>query len=123
MHALDYLTISFSGGVIKQQLPWPYCESFGDDDRWSNDLYNIARTYVSSKTKPINMMVNLNTLGEFEYNDTFKDDDGSQKVPANAYIRIIRLIFFLAFLISIPVAYFNLLTGFALDKVMVRCKQ
>lgn len=58
--------------------------------------------------------------GEFEYNDTFKDEaEGATSLTSN---RVARLFFFLAFLISVPVAFFNLLTGFALDKVMV-CKK
>jgi hypothetical protein len=53
--------------------------------------------------------------GEFEYNDTFDQDKTMGDWP-----KFIRLMLFLAFLISVPVGFFNLLTGFALDKVMVR---
>jgi hypothetical protein len=56
--------------------------------------------------------------GEFEYNDTFKDEEGEN--PISTSQKAIRLVFFLSFLIAVPVAFFNLLTGFALDKVMVR---
>jgi hypothetical protein len=58
--------------------------------------------------------------GEFEYNDTFNENEDDKDVMARAAYRPIRLLFFLSFLISVPVAFFNLLTGFALDKVMVR---
>ena len=48
--------------------------------------------------------------GEFEYNDTFKNEEG-EKILENEWIRLVRLLFFSAFLISVPVAFFNLLTG------------
>jgi len=58
--------------------------------------------------------------GEFEYNDTF---NGKDEGNATTTYRAVRLVFFLSFLIAVPVAFFNLLTGFALDKVMVRIGQ
>jgi hypothetical protein len=60
--------------------------------------------------------------GEFEYNDTFNkessQDETDPKKHISAILSSIKLLFFLAFLISVPVGFFNLLTGFALDKVM-----
>ena len=66
--------------------------------------------------------------GEFEYNDTFfKESDGNgngtalsdSKITESTKNRAIRLLLFLSFLICVPVAFFNLLTGFALERVMV----
>jgi len=58
--------------------------------------------------------------GEFEYNDTFNKEANGENGPkeVSAAVSSIKLLFFLAFLISVPVGFFNLLTGFALDKVM-----
>ncbi len=59
--------------------------------------------------------------GEFEYNDTFKSDqEGGTMSETAKGDRAIRLLLFSSFLILIPVSFFNLLTGFALERVMVR---
>lgn len=55
--------------------------------------------------------------GEFEYNDTFKKESDGHDHAENTT----RLVLFLLFLICVPVAFFNLLTGFALDRVLVNC--
>lgn len=73
--------------------------------------------------------------GEIDFEDTFNNEEedgekgegsgngvGGNKMAAVGgqllTYRVIHLIFFLAFLISVPVGFYNLLTGFALDKVM-----
>lgn len=77
--------------------------------------------------------------GEIDFEDTFNNEDGegdkvegsgggndtakTEKVGQLLTYRVVHLVFFLAFLISVPVGFYNLLTGFALDKVMVREKQ
>lgn len=53
--------------------------------------------------------------GEFEYNDTFKKENGAGEVEDDTT----KLVLFLLFLICIPVAFFSLLQAFALDRVMV----
>lgn len=62
--------------------------------------------------------------GEFEYNDTFKTEEGEGGGKPGSEVdtknRAIRLLVFLSFLICIPVSFFNLLTAFALERVMVR---
>ncbi|XP_021955747.2 transient receptor potential channel pyrexia isoform X2 [Folsomia candida] len=52
--------------------------------------------------------------GEFEYNDTFKKENGAGEVEDDTT----KLVLFLLFLICIPVAFFSLLQAFALDRVM-----
>ncbi|ODM96302.1 Transient receptor potential channel pyrexia [Orchesella cincta] len=69
--------------------------------------------------------------GEIDFEDTFnheeEDAEGSGNGTGGAAgkgdsslltYRVVHLVFFLAFLISVPVGFYNLLTGFALDKVM-----